>query len=123
VQEVITELAEAKKADLLFATKLFADLVFKDEEDQRWLERIFAMYRDPLAQTPTYQKILKEGRMEGLRQSVLDVVEVRFPALMELARERVPRASKPDVIESVFKALLTVPDEKMARTLINLLPA
>lgn len=131
MQEVITELAEAKKADLLFVTKLFADLVFKDEADQQWLERIFAMYRDPLVQTPTYQKILKEGRQEGLqegdlkrlRQSVLDVVEVRFPSLMELAEERVPRASKPDVIESVFKTLLTAPDENAARALLDVLAA
>ncbi len=48
------------------------------KEDQQWLERIFAMYRDPLAQTPTYQKILREGReegkLEGLQQSVLKLV-------------------------------------------------
>jgi hypothetical protein len=85
------------------------------------------MYRDPLAQTPTYQKILKEGREEGkletLQKSVLNVVEVRFPSLMELARERVSRASKPDVIESVFKTLLTVNDEKAARTLLEVLVA
>lgn len=131
VEEIITELGEAKKADLLFATKLFADLVFKDEEDQQWLERIFAMYRDPLVQTPTYQKILREGREEGLqegklealRQSVLKVIGIRFPTLAELARERVARASKPDVIETVFSALLTVDDEKTARTLLELLAA
>jgi predicted transposase/invertase (TIGR01784 family) len=131
VEEVITELGGAKKADLLFATKLFADLVFKDEEDQQWLERIFAMYRDPLVQTPTYQKILREGRekgreegkLEALQQSLLDVVEVRFPSLTELARERVQRASKPDVIESVFKTLVTTPDENAARALLEVLAA
>jgi predicted transposase/invertase (TIGR01784 family) len=131
MQEVITELAEAKKVDLLFATKLFADLVFKDEEDQRWLERIFAMYRDPLAQTPTYQKILKEGReeglekgkLEGLRHSVLKIVENRFPSLIELARERVQLVSKSETIDYAFDALLTVPDENAARTLLESLAA
>ena len=135
MQEVITELAEARKADLLFIAKLFADLVFTGEGDHQWLERIFAMYRDPLSQTPTYQKILEEGReeglekgreegkLEGLQQAVLNVVEVRFPSLMELARERVPLVHKPGTIEYAFKALLTVPDEKTARMMLELLAA
>ena len=71
------------------------------------------MYTDPLVQTPTYQKILREGYEEGwregwlsgLRKSVLKVVEVRFPSLMELAQERVPRTNSPDVLEVAFKTL------------------
>jgi hypothetical protein len=85
------------------------------------------MYTDPLSQTPAYQRILKEGREEGdlnrLRKSLLTVVEVRFPSLMELAQERVPRTSSSDVLEVAFKALLKVDDEETARILIDLLPS
>ncbi len=123
MQEVITEMAEARKADLLFATKLFADLVFKDEEDQQWLERIFAMYRDPLAQTPTYQKILTEGREErlekGLQEAVLEVVEARFPPLLDLARKKVSRLSTTESVRLVLKAVAAAPDEQAARTFLE----
>ncbi len=105
--------------------------IYIGENAQDLLEGIFAMYRDPLVQTPTYQKILREGRekgreegkLEGLQQSVLTVVELRFPSLTELARERVQRASKPDVIESVFRTLVTAPDENAARALLEVLAA
>ena len=93
------------------------------KEDQQWLERIFAMYRDPLAQTPTYQKILREGReegkLEGLQQSVLKLVENRFPSLVTLARERIQRVSKPETIDYAFDALLVASDEDAARTLLD----
>ena len=70
MKEVVTELTEARQSNFLFMAKLFADLVFTDDEDQRWLERIFAMSRGPLSQTPTYQKILKEGREEGREEGL-----------------------------------------------------
>lgn len=151
MREVVTELAQARKANLLFVTKLFADLVFTEEEDQQWLERIFAMHRDPLSQTPTYQKILKEGREEGreegleeglekgreeglqeglekgelvgLQRAVLTVVESRFPPLAELARQQVMQVRKPETINYALKALAKAPDEEVARMLLELLAA
>ena len=117
------------------------------DEDQRWLERIFAMYRDPLSQTPTYQKILKEGLEEGLekgrqegrqegleegrgegelvglQRAVLTVVESRFPPLTELARQQVMQVRKLDTIDFALKALVKAPDEQVARMLLELLAA
>jgi hypothetical protein len=89
------------------------------------------MYTDPLSQTRTYQSILKKGHEEGLQEglekgrlatlqfAVLYVVEVRFPSLMELAQEWVPRSSKPDILELTFKALLKFDDEKTVRWLLE----
>lgn len=93
------------------------------------------MYADSLLQTPTYQKIFREGYEEGwregfqegwlngLRKSVLIVVEKRFPSLIELARDRVSKVSNTDVLHYAFKVLLMAPEEETARILINLLPA
>ena len=139
MKEVVSELAQARKSNYLFMAKLFADLVFTEDEDQRWLERIFAMYRDPLSETPTYQKILKEGREEGLEEglekgreegelvglqrAILTVVESRFPPLTELARQQVMQVRKPDTIDFALKALVKAPDEQVARMLLELLAA
>lgn len=81
------------------------------------------MYRDPLSQTPTYQKILAEGREEGLQRAILTVVEARFPTLAELARQKVAKAKKPDAAEYALRKLATVPDEDTARTVLELLAA
>ena len=64
VDEVIAGLQEAKKYDLLPVTELLASLVLKDQVDQEWIKRRFAMLQDALRETPAYQRILQEGREE-----------------------------------------------------------
>jgi predicted transposase YdaD len=65
VNEVITGLQAADKYDLLPITELLASLVLKDQADQEWIKRRFAMLQDALRETPAYQRILQEGREEG----------------------------------------------------------
>lgn len=122
MEEVATELGEAQQFGLLSMSKMFADLIFGDE-DQDWLERIFAMYNDPPAQTRTYQKLVNQGVLQGLQEAFLSVVDVRFPTLGELAREKVAQATKPDAINLVLKGIAAAPDETAARILIELLAA
>ena len=122
MEEVATELGEAQQFGLLSMSKMFADLVFRDE-DQDWIERIFAMYTDPLAETRTYQKLVNQGVLQGLQEAFLSVVDVRFPTLRELAREKVTQATKPDAINLVLKGIAAAPDENAARILIELLAA
>ncbi len=51
------------------------------------------MHNDVFAQTPTYQKLVKQGReegkLEGLRQAVMDVVEEHFPEIVAFAQKQV----------------------------------
>lgn len=55
------------------------------------------MHNDVFAQTPTYQKLVKqglekgreEGKLEGLRQAVVDVVQERFPEIVAFAQKQV----------------------------------
>lgn len=146
-----TELGEAQRSNLLIIARLFAGLVFTGQEDRDWLERIFAMQNELLAESWTYQKIIQEGiekgreqgiekgreeglqqgiekgreegKLEGLQEAVLNVVEARFPPLMELARQRVKRASKPDAVNLVLRGVATAPDENAARFVLELLVA
>lgn len=42
--------------------------------------------------TPTYQRLVEKGREEGraeIRQSVLDIVQLRFPSLSVLVKARI----------------------------------
>jgi len=122
IKEVVADLGEAQQFGLLSISKLFADLVFGNE-DQEWIERIFAMYSDPLSQTPTYQKLVKQGRdeglQEGLQQALLEVIEVRFPSLTDFARKKVPQVAKPDALNLLIKATVIAPDESVVRLLLE----
>ena len=118
IKEVVTDLGEAQQFSLLSISKLFADLVFTDK-DQEWVERIFAMYSDPLSQTPTYQKLVKQGRNEGLQQALLEFIEARFPSLTDLARQKVPQVEKTDALNLLIKATAVAPDESVVRLLLE----
>jgi hypothetical protein len=109
VEEVIAELEAAEKPELLPITELLASLVFKNEADQEWIERTFAMLKDPLRDTPAYQRYLKEGRelerqqsLERQRQTLLEIVQVRFPKLLHLTKGLATITSDPEVLERLI---------------------
>ncbi len=54
------------------------------------------MHNNIFAQTPTYQKLVKQGREEGLeqgiealRQTLVDVVQEHFPEIVTFAQKQV----------------------------------
>ncbi len=50
------------------------------------------MHNDVFAQTPTYQKLVKQGCEEGieaLRQTLVDVVQEHFPEVVAFAQKQV----------------------------------
>jgi hypothetical protein len=113
VEEVIAELEAAEKPELLPITELLASLVFKNEADQKWIERTFAMLKDPLRDTPAYQRFLKEGRelgreeerqqtLERQRQTLLEIVQVRFPKLLHLTKGLATITADPEVLERLI---------------------
>ncbi|HZS76258.1 MAG TPA: hypothetical protein VFA41_06555 [Ktedonobacteraceae bacterium] len=107
--------------------KLFVDLIFPEGKDQEWVERIFAMSKDIFAETPTYKKLVgigrEEGKLEGFQEALIDVVEARFPALVELARQNVSKVSQPETIGLVLKGIAKASDEGVARAYLELLAA
>ncbi len=109
VEEVIKGLEAAEKLALLPIAELLASLVFKSETDQDWIERTFAMLKDPLRDTPAYQRFLKEGRelerqqnLERQRQMLLEIVQVRFPKLLHLTKGLVAITTDPEVLERLI---------------------
>ena len=73
----------------------FASMVFDEDSSKQWLERKVAMLEDIVRDTWFYQKILKdgleegreEGRLQTLQMVILDIIQERFPLLLDLARE------------------------------------
>ena len=76
-KEMVAGLQAAKKYDLLPVTELLASLVLKDQADQEWIKRRFAMLQDALRETPAYQRILQEGREEG-REEEREALQKEF---------------------------------------------
>ena len=63
------------------------------------------MLEDILRDTPVYQEVLAEGEEKGLekgleaqRQTLLDIVQERFPAIAHLARRQADTIKDPDVL-------------------------
>src|SRR5947209_889570 len=65
----------------------------------------------------------EEGLVEGLQESLLTATELRFPRLLDLAQERVKRASKPEALRFALKGVKVATSEESARLLLELLAA
>src|SRR5436309_3163926 len=94
VEMMFGKLGGTGKTDLELIGFTIASLAFRKESqaDQQWLIRRFRAMHDILRETPIYQEILKEGReevIEELRQTVVDVVQKRFPNIVRLAKNLV----------------------------------
>ena len=69
-----------------------------DEEAQEWIAR---------------------GKIEMAQKMIIDFVEARFPALTDLAQERVTLIRNTDALSQLVKLVATAPDEATARWLLN----
>ena len=144
VEEVISGVeslgGEAKK-ELLSLTYIFASLVFEKEVDRKWLKRRFQMLRDVLRDSWAYQEIMQEGREEGLqkgleegreegreeerqqrlkdqRQMLVTLVEVHFPNIARLARERADAIKDPEVLQHVILKVVAAQKEEEAKQVL-----
>jgi hypothetical protein len=66
---------------------------------------------------------LAEGEAKGLQEALAITVELRFPALLELAQEKAEHVKQPDVLRFVLRAIKAAPSEEAARSLLDTLAA
>jgi flagellar biosynthesis/type III secretory pathway protein FliH len=88
---MILGLQASEKYDLLPVTELLASLVLKDQSDQEWIKRRFAMLQDALRETPAYQRILQEGREEGREEGLEEGLEKGFEKVREAQQKELQR--------------------------------
>ncbi len=120
VEEMITGLVSAEKTESLWIGYALASRVLKD--DLKWLKRRFAMLEDILRDTPVYQEVLaegveqgiKEGKLEAQRQTLLDIVQERFPAIARLAKQQADAIEDPEVLRHLTVKISIVKTSKEA---------
>lgn len=63
------------------------------------------------------------GEIKGTQKTLLAVVKGRFPALVNLAQEQVPKINKPEYLDILVEVVSSTSDEVVVRTLLNSLAA
>jgi predicted transposase YdaD len=117
LDQVVDRLEMANENDLLLVTKMIAEHVFKANDEQSWLRRRFAMLQD-IENTPTYQRIMREGLERGLKQglkqgreegellgarkSIEAIVQTRFPTILLLARVKIEQITDLDKLQDIL---------------------
>jgi predicted transposase YdaD len=99
VDDMITTLVETERTESLWIGYALAAKVMSD--DLSWLKWRFSMLGDFLRDSPVFQEVLEEGMEKGLRvglqegkleaqrQTLLDIVQERFPELSQIAMTQV----------------------------------
>jgi len=105
-----------------FRTILRRSTTLSAQEKQIVEDRLH-MHDSLLEQDPFVHEQRDLGKIEGQQKAILIVVETRFPALVELAQERVVRLNKPDELNLLIKQIILAPDEDKARWLLSTLAA
>jgi ABC-type glycerol-3-phosphate transport system substrate-binding protein len=96
-------------AALLGLAKAFAALVFTDEADKKWLERIFAVYKNILDDSWAVQEWKKEALAQGLaegeikasRQILLSVFQARFPEAVPAIRKKIDAINDAELLQQL----------------------
>ena len=86
------------------------------EEDPWVLE--FAARREVQAEARGEAK----GEIKNMRESIELFVQMRFPNLIDLARERVQRAENLILLQRIQASLYVAPDENNARSVLLSVP-
>jgi predicted transposase YdaD len=113
VTRMIEGLEKAGRQDLFLVGFAVSWLVFTAEGDKQWLKASFSMMHDILKDTWVFQEVIKEGLEQGLERGLeqglerglLQFVEIRYPPLLELAKQVVEQKKSAQQLQTMLKAL------------------
>ena len=93
-----------------------------DREKSKILEEL-NMYDRLWEENPRVQQIRAESKLEAsqvtAQQLVVDIIEARFPSLIDLAQQRVRRMTSVEDLRRLAKQIATAPDEATARWVLS----
>ncbi len=141
VDIMIKELIAARKTDLLWIGYSLAAKVF-DKDDLQWLRRRFALMNDFLWDSPVYQEIITEAETKGeargeargietgkmqvlsqthleMVQSLLDLVNTRFPTLKALAKRCANKIDDNSTLLHLIVKIGVAKTEQEAKTVLQ----
>src|SRR6266480_345141 len=87
-------------------------------QDKQTVEAHMDIHYDSLVDEEA-QEWVARGKIRMAQKMIIGLVEARFPALIELAQERVTLITNTDALSQLIKQVGTVPDEATARWLLN----
>jgi hypothetical protein len=129
LEEVLERLEKRNRKELVSIARFFAGKVLTSSADRKRLGRRFAMLRDFLQDSWTFQETLEEGREQGLeqgleqgrteeaRQNIESFVETRFPTLFAWVQVRVEPITNLETLREILSMLYranTVEEVKLA---------
>lgn len=76
-------------------------------------------YDSLLDEDPEIQERIARGKVEALQETVIAIVENKYPSLVELAQERIVLIGRLDALRQLVMLILNAPDESTARWLLN----
>ena len=119
LEEVLERLEKRNRKELISIARFFAGKVFPSSADRKRLGRRFAMLRDFLQDSWTFQETLEEGREQGLeqgfiqgqRQSIETVAEARFPGLLSMLKNQITSLTDPAKLQRLLSMVSTARTE------------
>src|SRR5438876_6220176 len=122
-------LQQTTRSDLMAVGAIFASLAYgqNNRAEQTWLERVIQDMYDIVQQTPLYQswtrkaleegeqRGLEKGKLEGMRQTLVSIVRVRFPRLVSLAKTQVAQINDPEALDDLIVKISTTSKAQKAR--------
>ncbi len=139
--KMFADLETAGRTELVAIGATLASLVFSRENttDLEWLHRRLSEMHNILRESPFYQEILQEGREEGLqegreeglqeglekgrqeklqvlRDTLLNVVQARFPKMVRLAKGQAAIIDDPAALEGLIVKVSIAQKAKDARS-------
>ncbi|GAC1367972.1 MAG: hypothetical protein NVSMB44_34140 [Ktedonobacteraceae bacterium] len=124
VKRMFAEIELAHNTNLELIGFTFASMVFRHEKNTLswdWLQERFKYMHDILRESPIYQMILEEGLQENLqrlRQIISDIVQIRFPELVDLASQHVAKISDSNLLQQLNIEMATARDAEQARRIL-----
>ena len=76
-------------------------------------------YDSLLESDPEFQQRMAESDVRGQQKLVLELVVDRFPALAEIAQQKIVRLTKQELLMQLNKQIALAPDENTARWVLN----
>ena len=88
---------------------------------QKMREQDRAKYYEEGINKGTAQGIT-QGEVQALQRTLVSAVQIKFPDLTDFAQKQAKRYSDPVALELLFQKMLTAPDAKSARWLLESKP-
>jgi predicted transposase YdaD len=105
--------------------RVLGGLVFEEENEREAFRRRFRMFQNVLQDSWVYQEILEEGREEerqkrvqGLRETIMSGLQVRFPELLALAMQQISGINEPEVLQTALSKLFAAQTVEEAQQIL-----